>query len=42
MAFLVAQTVGKKFTAVIGFLSEDDAGKASKIIASLARPAKKK
>jgi len=42
MAFLVAQTVGKKFTAVIGFLSEEDAGKASKIITSLGKPAKKK
>ena len=42
MAFLVAQTVVKKFTAVIGFLTEDDAGKASKIITSLAKPSKKK
>ncbi len=42
MAFLVAQTVGKKFSAVIGFLTEDDTGKASKIITSLGKPAKKK
>src|SRR5712664_74793 len=42
MAFLVAQTVVKKFTAVIGFLTEEDAGKASKIITSLGKPAKKK
>src|SRR6266478_3703232 len=42
MAFLMAQTVGKKFSAVIGFLTEDDTGKASKIITSLGKPAKKK
>jgi predicted amino acid-binding ACT domain protein len=41
MAFLVAQTVGRKFTAVIGFLTEEDAAKAAKIIPSLRKPAKK-
>jgi predicted amino acid-binding ACT domain protein len=41
MAFLMAQTVGRKFTAVIGFLTEEDAAKAAKIIPSLRKPAKK-
>jgi len=35
MAFCVAQTVGRKFTAVIGFLTEEDAAKATKIILEL-------
>jgi hypothetical protein len=42
MAFLMAQTIGRKFTAAIGFLSVEDAAKATKIIASLSRPAKNK
>src|SRR3981189_3320094 len=41
MAFCVAQTVGRKFTAVIGFLTEEDAAKATKIILGLRKPAKK-
>jgi len=41
MAFCVAQTVGRKFTAVIGFLTEEDAAKATKIIQALRKPAKK-
>jgi predicted amino acid-binding ACT domain protein len=41
MAFCVAQTVGRKFTAVIGFLTEEDAGKATRIIQGLRKPAKK-
>ncbi len=42
MAFLMAQTVGRKFAAAIGFLSAEDAAKATKIISSRSKPAKKK
>jgi predicted amino acid-binding ACT domain protein len=41
MAFHVAQTVGRKFTAVIGFLTEEDAAKATRIIEGLRKPAKR-
>jgi predicted amino acid-binding ACT domain protein len=38
MAFHVAQTGGRKFSAVIGFVSEEDAATATKIIKGLRRP----
>ena len=37
MAFLMAQVVGKKFSAAIGFASDEDAGAATKAIQALAR-----
>jgi hypothetical protein len=37
MAFLMAQVVGKKFSAAIGFASDEDAGTATKAIQALAR-----
>lgn len=41
MAFLVAQTLGKKFTAVFGFENEADAKKASSLIKRVGAPARK-
>jgi hypothetical protein len=41
MAFCVGQTVGRKLTAVIGFLTEEDKAKATKIIQGLRKPARK-
>jgi predicted amino acid-binding ACT domain protein len=40
--FLVAQVVGRKFSAIFGFGSEEDAKKATGLIKKAARPAKKK
>lgn len=37
IAFLVAETVGRKFSAVFGFASEDDAAKAQKAIKRAAK-----
>ncbi len=37
MAFLMAQVVGKKFSAAIGFASDEDAATATKAIQALAR-----
>ena len=37
MAFLMAQVVGKKFSAAIGFASDEDAAAATKAIQALAR-----
>jgi hypothetical protein len=41
MSFMVAQVLGKKFTAVYGFETEEDARKASTLIKRAARPRKK-
>jgi len=41
MAFHVTEVVGRKFTSAIGFLTEEDAAKATKIIQGLRGPAKK-
>jgi hypothetical protein len=37
IAFLVAQVIGKKFAAVIGFETEDDARKAAPLIKRAAK-----
>ena len=42
MNFLVAQVVGRKYSAIFGFGSEEDAKTASGLIRKAARPAKKK
>src|SRR5215471_9088708 len=42
IAFLMAQTVGKKFCAVVGFESEADAKKAVGLIKKLKAPGKRK
>ena len=39
LAFFVAQVIGKKFAAVIGFETEDDAKKAAPLIKKAARSA---
>ena len=41
MAFLMEETVGRKFSAVIGFASREDAAAAAKTIQGLPRPARK-
>lgn len=41
MAFLMAETVGRRFSAAIGFASAEDAAAASKKIEALRKPAKK-
>jgi predicted amino acid-binding ACT domain protein len=41
MSFLIAETVGRKFSAVIGFGSETDAATAAKAAKSAARPARR-
>jgi len=41
IAFLVAQVIGRKFAAVIGFETEDDAGKAAPLIKKAARGGKR-
>jgi hypothetical protein len=41
MSFMVAQVLGRKFTAVYGFETEDDARKATTLIKRAARPRKK-
>jgi predicted amino acid-binding ACT domain protein len=41
MAFHMTQVIGRKFASAIGFLSEDDAAKAARIIQGLRKPAKK-
>jgi hypothetical protein len=40
LAFLVAETVGRKFSAVLGFENDADAGRATSAIKAAARPAK--
>jgi len=42
LAFLVAQVVGKKYSAVVGFDSETDAQRAAGLIRKLKTPGKKK
>jgi hypothetical protein len=42
IAFLVAQVVGRRYSAVIGFDSEDDARNATTLIKKASAPAKKK
>jgi hypothetical protein len=42
MSFLIAETVGRKFSAVFGFASDADAAAAAKAIKAAARAAKKK
>jgi len=41
IAFLVAQVIGRKFAAVIGFETEDDAGKAAPMIKKAMRGGKR-
>ena len=41
MGFLIAQVVGKRYSAIIGFESEDDARKATALIKRASAPAKK-
>lgn len=43
LAFLMAQTIGRRFSAVIGFASDDDADRAAKAIKGAGRrPARRK
>jgi hypothetical protein len=42
LAFLVAETVGRKFSAVFGFASDADAEKAARAIRTASRPAAKR
>jgi hypothetical protein len=42
MSFVVAETVGRKFSAVFGFANEQDAGTAAKAIKAAAKPRKKR
>jgi hypothetical protein len=42
LAFLVAETVGRKFSAVFGFASDADAEKAARAIRTASRPAPKR
>src|SRR5712692_7578714 len=42
LAFLVAQVIGKKYSAVVGFESETDAKRAAGLIKKLKAPGKKK
>jgi hypothetical protein len=41
VAFLVAETIGRKFSAVFGFQNDADAAAASKVIKSAAKPRKR-
>jgi hypothetical protein len=41
MSFLIAETVGRKFSAVMGFRSQADAATAAKVAKSAARPARR-
>ncbi len=42
VSFLMAETVGRKFSAVFGFGSDGEAAKAARAIKSAAKPARKK
>jgi hypothetical protein len=42
ISFLMAETVGRKFSAVFGFANDVDAGSAMKAIKAASRPAKKR
>jgi len=42
ISFLMAETVGRKFSAVFGFANDADAATAAKAIKAAAKPAKKK
>jgi len=42
MSFVMAQTVGRRYAAVFGFVNEADAGKAATLIKKAATPVRKK
>jgi hypothetical protein len=41
ISFMMAETIGRRFSAVFGFQSDADAAAASKVIKAVAKPRKK-